>query len=143
MDDAMRLHILYDNSCGLCSHLVVWMSRQPAACELRFVAAGSAEARGLFPELPVTSRPEELVVIDKDGAVYRGDDAYIMCLWALDAYRSVAIRLARPAFRPLARRVFALISTNRLKLSELLGLHSDDAIARTIAENKPSGVPLW
>jgi len=137
------LHILYDNSCGLCSHLVAWMSRQPAACELRFVAAGSEEARRLFPELPITPRPEELVVVSDEGGVYRGDDAYIMCLWALHAYRVVATRLARPGFRPLARRVFGLISTNRLRLSELLGLHSDDALARTIAQNGPGSIPLW
>ena len=139
----MRLHILYDNSCGLCSHLVQWLSRQPAACELQFVAAGSDEARRLFPEFRSAARPEELVVISDEGAVYRGDDAYIVCLWALDAYRTVAARLARPGFRPLARRAFALISTNRLRLSELLGLHSDDALARTIVQNAPSGAPLW
>ena len=143
MDDAMRLHVLYDNSCGLCSHLVQWMSRQVAVCDLRFVAGGSDAARKLFPDLPVAARPEELVVISDEGAVYRGDDAYIMCLWALDSYRSVAERLARPGFRPLARRVFALISTNRLRLSELLGLHPDDVLARTIVENAPGGAPLW
>ena len=26
----------------------------------------------------------ELVVIDSDGGVYRGSDAFIMCLWAVD-----------------------------------------------------------
>jgi len=139
----MRLYVLYDSSCGLCSHIVQWMSDQPAACELQFVAAGSDEARRLFPDFRHVARPEELVVISDAGEVYRGDAAYIVCLWALDSYRIVAARLARPGFRPLARKVFALLSTNRLRLSELLGLHADDALARTIARNAPNGEALW
>jgi predicted DCC family thiol-disulfide oxidoreductase YuxK len=139
----MRLYVLYDSSCGLCSYLVPWMSDQPAACELKFVAAGSEEARRRFPEFRSAHRPEELVVISDEGAVYRGDSAYIVCLYALHSYRSVAIRLARPTFRPLARKVFALISTNRLRLSELMGLHPDDALARTISESTANGKALW
>jgi len=143
MDDAMRLYVLYDSSCGLCSHAVQWMTDQSAGYELRFVAAGSDESRALFPELDNPARPEELVVISDDGAVYRGDAAYIMCLSALDSYRTVAVRLARPGFRRLARRVFALLSTNRLRLSALLGLHSDDALASTITRSAPNGEALW
>src|SRR5207244_13629959 len=81
--DAMRLYVLYDFSCGLCSQLVQWMSDQPAACEFRFVAAGSDEARRLFPDFRSAPRPETAVVIMDDGAVYRGDAAYIVCLYAL------------------------------------------------------------
>jgi len=139
----MRLYVLYDFSCGLCSQLVQWMSDQPAACEFRFVAAGSDEARRLFPDFRSSARPEELVVISDDGAVYRGDAAYIVCLYALHSYRSVAVRLAQPGFRPLARKVFALISTNRLRLSELMGLHPDDVLARTITDSPANGRALW
>src|SRR5690349_15983430 len=98
------------------------MSRQETSYELRFIAAGSPEARRLFPDLNSAPRPEELVVVDGEGVVYRGDDAYITCLHALEAYRSLAKRIAQPMFRPLARRVFSMISTNRLLLSDLLGL---------------------
>jgi predicted DCC family thiol-disulfide oxidoreductase YuxK len=128
----MRLYILYDHGCGLCSHLVQWMSKQESSWELRFVAAGSAEARELFPEFRSPARPEELVVISEDGAVYRGDAAFIVCLYALDAYRTVAERISRPGFRPLAKRLFSMISTNRMQLSDLLGLRSDEALERTV-----------
>jgi predicted DCC family thiol-disulfide oxidoreductase YuxK len=143
MDDAMPLYVLYDAGCALCSHVVQWMTQQPSAYELRFVAAGSEEARRLFPEFHSPARPEELVVISGDGSVYRGDAAFIVCLYALNSYRAVAVRLAQPGFRPLARKVFGMLSTNRMRLSELLGLHSDDALARTIASNSPNGEALW
>jgi predicted DCC family thiol-disulfide oxidoreductase YuxK len=143
MDDAMRLYVLYDAGCGLCSHLVQWMAQQPSSYDLRFVAAGSEEARRLFPEFHSPARPEELVVISGEGAVYRGDAAFIVCLYALHSYRALAVRLAQPGFRPLARRVFGMLSTNRVRLSELLGLHSDDALARTINREIPHGEALW
>lgn len=128
----MRLYVLYDAGCGLCSHLVQWMSSQPASLSLQFVAAGSDEARRLFPEFQTSSTPEELVVIADDGSVYRGESASIMCLYAIDGYRALATRLARPAFRPFARRVFRMLSTNRMQLSDLLGMRSDEALARAI-----------
>ncbi len=128
----MKLYVLYDHGCGLCSHLVQWMSQQHTSCELHFVAAGSADARALFPDLHSPARPEELIVVSGEGVVYRGDDAYIMCLYALDSYRSLAVRISRPAFRPLARRVFSMISTNRLRLSDFLGLRSDEAMTRVM-----------
>jgi predicted DCC family thiol-disulfide oxidoreductase YuxK len=129
---AVRLYVLYDGSCGLCSHLVQWMSGQPTSFELVFMASGSDGARRLFPEFPMPARPEELVVISGDGSVYRGDAAYIVCLYALDNFRTLAVRLARPGFRGMARRLFSMVSTNRVRLSELLGLRPDDAISRAV-----------
>ena len=144
----MRLYVLYDHGCGLCSHLVQWMSGQSTSHELHFVAAGSPEARQLFPNLPSPARPEELIVVGDDGVVYRGDAAYIVCLYALDAYRGLAARISRPALRPLARKVFAMISTNRLAISDLLGLRSDEALTRTMLSSPTDALdgrdqPTW
>lgn len=135
----MRLYVLYDIGCGLCSAIVQWMSGQPSPYEFRFVGAGSEEARRLFPEMPNAARPEELVVIRDDGSVYRGEAAYIMCLYALDAYRTLAMRLARPSFRPFARRVFTMLSSNRMRLSDFLGLRSDEALSRALVTNPAEG----
>jgi predicted DCC family thiol-disulfide oxidoreductase YuxK len=144
----MRVYVLYDAGCGLCSHLVQWMSQQRARCELQFVAAGSDEARRLFPNFRSPARPEELVVISEDGAVYRGDAAYIVLLYALDSYRAVAVQLAKPAYRPFARKVFSMLSTNRLRLSQLLGFRSTDVLARAVANSAPDALdskrePTW
>ena len=144
----MKLYILYDHGCGLCSHLVQWMSQQESSCELQFVAAGSSDARRMFPDLPSQPRPDELMVVSGDGVVYRGDDAFIMCLYALDASRSLAERVAQPVFRPLVRQLFSMISTNRLRLSEVLGLQSDDALMRAMVCKPPDVLdgrekPTW
>jgi len=88
------------------------------------------------------------VVITDDGSVYRGDSAYIVCLYALDNFRALAVRLARPGFRGMARRLFSMVSTNRVRLSELLGLRTDDAISRAVLSARPDaldggGKPVW
>ena len=59
---------------------------------------------------------KELLVIDDQGGVYRGDAAFLMCLWALRKYRGWALRLATPALHPVARRAFKWISTHRGKI---------------------------
>ena len=91
-----RLYVLYDERCGLCRWAREWASTQPAYIALTFLAAGSDEARRLFPGLSESSAPEELVVVGDRGEVYRNDSAWIMCLFALEAYREWANRLATP-----------------------------------------------
>ena len=86
-----RLYILYDAQCGLCSFAKRWLMRQPTLIDLRFIPAGSALVDRLFPGLNQPGEaPEELVVVSDQGAVYRNGSAWIMCLFALEAYREWA-----------------------------------------------------
>jgi predicted DCC family thiol-disulfide oxidoreductase YuxK len=127
------LYILYDASCGLCSHIVQWMSTQPASVALQFIVSGSDAAHRLFPTLRTSA--SELVAVSDTGDVYRGDAAFIVCLYALDDYRRLSFRLARPALRPLAKRAFGILSANRKKVSELLGLENDADLATSLADS--------
>jgi predicted DCC family thiol-disulfide oxidoreductase YuxK len=130
-----RLYILYDARCGLCSWAKRWLMRQSMLIDLRFIPAGSATARRLFPGLYKASEPpEELVVVSDQGAVYRNGSAWIMCLFALEAYRDWANRLAHPLLRPLARQGFALLSKQRSRISHWLSLASEVEIAETLSQ---------
>jgi predicted DCC family thiol-disulfide oxidoreductase YuxK len=114
------LTVLFDPACGFCIRCRDWLARQPALVPLTFLAAASEEARARFPTLPQPDPPEELVVVDDEGGVYRGHDAWIMCLYALADYREWALRLAGPRLKPLSRAAFAWISRNRTALSRRL-----------------------
>jgi predicted DCC family thiol-disulfide oxidoreductase YuxK len=117
------LTVLYDPSCGFCVRCCEWLRGQEVLVALRFVPAGSVEALALFPRL----RPgatDELVVVSDQGAVYRGERAYIVCLYALRDYRAWSYRFADPALRPLARRAFDWLSHNRKDLSRWLALEA-------------------
>lgn len=117
-----RLTVLYDAGCPFCVRCRHWLQSQPAFLPLEFVPAASVEARRRFPALDHPDPPEELVVVDDDGGVYRGSDGWILCLYALVGYREWSYRLAGPSLRPLARAAFAWLSSNRQALSRRLGL---------------------
>jgi predicted DCC family thiol-disulfide oxidoreductase YuxK len=137
------LYVLYDARCGLCSWAKRWLLRQPALIDLKFIPAGSALANRLFPGLARPDQPsEELVVVSDQGAVYRNDRAWIMCLFALEAYREWANRLAHPLLRPMARQAFALLSRERPRISRWLSLASEEEIAETLGQvNAPACAP--
>jgi predicted DCC family thiol-disulfide oxidoreductase YuxK len=138
-----RLYVLYDARCGLCSWAKRWLMRQHTLIDLRFVPAGSSEADRLFPGLDRPGEPtDELVVVSDQGAVYRDGSAWIMCLFALEAYRDWANRLAHPLLRPLARQGFALLSGQRSRISRWLSLASEVEIADDLSQvNAPACAP--
>lgn len=120
-----RLYVLYDAYCGVCSQARRWAENQAAIVPLEFIRSDSDEARRLFPTLASTRRPEELIVVTDDGAVYREDSAWIMCLYALEEFRAISLRLASPRLLPFARHAFVVFSKRRRALSRVLGLVSD------------------
>ena len=138
-----RLYILYDANCGLCSSVREWVQEQPQLIVMEFVAANSPRATQLFPSLsrPGT-RPDELMVVDDSGGVYREGHAWIMCLYALAEYRALSLRLASPTLLPLARKAFSFLSKRRAALSELLGMTSDRQIAVRLEQESSIGCAI-
>jgi predicted DCC family thiol-disulfide oxidoreductase YuxK len=105
-----ELTVLYDAQCGLCRRFKDWLAAQRpgpngkgGVVQLRFVAAGSADARALYPGLDHAATLREVTVVADDGSVYVGDRAWIVCLWSTWENRHTAVRLASPAMRPVAR----------------------------------------
>ena len=132
-----KLTVLYDAECGFCVRCRWWLIHQPKYVEMDFCPAGSPEVHERYPELSAPGTVEELVVVDDDGGVYRGTDAWLMCLWALVEYREWADWLSGPATRHLARGAFALDSDNRKKISGWLGLIPEADIAEEMRRAEP------
>ena len=120
------LTVIYDPGCGLCSRIATWLVAQPKLLGLRTAPSG-ALAR-VYPELAACGLCDELVVVSDEGAVYLGDHAWLMCLYALKRYRHWAQRLSRPALLPFARQAFTILSANRQRVSKWLGLLSDGGL---------------
>ncbi len=99
----MRLTVLYDAACPMCLRFGQWLGSQPLLVPTDFVAAGSAEARNLFPTLDHARTLEEITVVGDDGSIWTNEHAWVMCLWVTAEHRALAERLARPAWLPLAR----------------------------------------
>jgi predicted DCC family thiol-disulfide oxidoreductase YuxK len=124
------LYVLFDAHCGLCTEISGWLREQPAYVELRTVSSVSAEAREKFSALP----QGELAVISESGQVWLGNNAFLVCLWALRRYRAFARTLASPLLRPLARQAFSELSHSRGNISRLLGLKSEVEIRKHLGE---------
>ena len=132
-----KLWVLYDADCGLCRRARRWMLEQPAFLELEFLAAEGPEARKRFPTLASAGRPEELVAVDDEGGVYRGGQAWLICLYALEDYREWSQFLAKPALLPMARAAFYFLSHNRSMISGWLGRDGEERLKETLARENP------
>ena len=121
-----HLTLVYDAECGLCSRLTTWLRGQPKWIPLYVLP--SSQAVKTYPALAAGKFEGELIVFSDEGAVYTGDRAWVMCLFALKDYREWARRLSRPALLPFARQAFKVLSNNRRAISKWLGLITDSEL---------------
>jgi len=130
--------VLFDSSCEFCRHCVRWLGNQEQVVKVWCLPRGSRQAIDAFGEAVNEGGAAELVVVDSDGGVYRGPDAFIICLWALERYQGWAKRLASPALKPYARSMFKLISSKRHLLANVLSKVPDEEVALRLQAVAPS-----
>lgn len=131
-----KLTVLYDASCGFCVKCRWWIEYQPKLVDVEMLPSGGPDARARFPELDAPGFKDELLAVDDQGGVYRGTDAWLVCLWALEEYREWAERLASPLLRPLARGAFAALSAGRKKISTWFEMETED-LAQELRRAEP------
>jgi predicted DCC family thiol-disulfide oxidoreductase YuxK len=137
------LYVLFDADCELCVRCRNWLAQQPAFVPIVFIAFQSDEAQRRFPAIGALKPDEQLLVISDEGAVYRGANAWIMCLWALENYREHAQRLAHPVLLPLARTVCELLSRNRFFLSDILFRQNPETAAQKLTAHYALHKASW
>lgn len=135
----MPLTVLYDAGCPLCTRFRDWLAAQSCLVGVDLVAAGSPQAQQRFPTLDHTRTLDEITVVADDGAIYVNEHAWVMCLWATATHRSLAERLARPGWLPLARvTAHAAAGLRSLTTSTTAGGDYGDACAGS-CEPLPQG----
>lgn len=105
--DRLGVTVLYDERCPLCRRLKDWLGRQPTLLPVEVLAAASVEARRRFPELDHARTRRVLTVVTSDGAVYEEERAWLVCAWALPAWKPVAEGVGGG---PLGRRAAAVVA---------------------------------
>lgn len=106
-DQDLRLRVYVDGECPACRRLGAWLQRQPKYVRLDCVPA---QAAGRGCALTMEQLLAQVTVVASDGAVYRGVNAWLICLWALRGYRGWSLRLAKPSLRPWAERLFGVVT---------------------------------
>lgn len=122
------LTIFYDPQCGLCAKFRTWLEGQPKRVDVEFLAYDSPEAGERFPGLVSAGADRDVVVLADDGRWWQGSAAWLTCLWTTFQYHEWSYRLAAPLLQPLVKKAVHLLSENRLTLSRLMNLRSDDAL---------------
>lgn len=106
-DQELTLRVFFDGECPVCRRIAGWLERQP-----KYVPLECVEAQSTASGCPLTVEVllAQVTVIASDGAIYRGSNAWLICLWALRRYRGWSLRLSQRALRPWAERLFAAVA---------------------------------
>lgn len=133
--------VLYDETCGFCCSCARWLRAQDKLVPLTCLPRGGDVARHHFGGLPWER--DELVVVDSRGGVYRGSDAFVMALWALQGFRLWAQQASKEPIRSRARSLFHWFSSRRHEVSRTLGFQAEAQLVQTLdrAGNEASAQP--
>ena len=106
----------------MCRASAMWLMRRALSSgQLEILPCRSSVRRERFPQVPETLCLTAMQLVLPDGRVLGGADAVPELLRRIHGWGWVAGVFALPPVRPLARRVYAWIARNRMKLSCAVG----------------------
>jgi predicted DCC family thiol-disulfide oxidoreductase YuxK len=130
------IEVFYDGRCGMCCSFHEWVNRQPRAFEIRFIAYQAAEAEQVFPGIGTLDPAREMVVRTSEGEIFRGAEAWVLCLFSCANYQQTARRLGGPNLLPVAIRACRVLAANRQALSKVFFRGKDRAVREKLHRMK-------
>jgi predicted DCC family thiol-disulfide oxidoreductase YuxK len=113
------LLVLYDSACPFCARCREWLEAREHEVPLAFLCCRTRGARERYGRIEGLGR--ELVVVDEHGRYWIGPEAFLVCGWALSAWRWLALLGASALFGWIAKPLFRWISDNRGALGGWIG----------------------
>jgi len=114
-----RVEVFYDGRCGMCCSFHEWINRQPRAFGIAFVPYQSPDAETIFPGIGTLDPAREMIVRTCGNEIYRGAEAWVLCLYSCANHRAAARRLAGPGLLPVAIHACRVLAANRHALSKV------------------------
>jgi predicted DCC family thiol-disulfide oxidoreductase YuxK len=110
--------LIYDGDCAVCRASALWLMRLALASGRLEILPGRSDARrARFPAITEESTMQAMQLVLPDGRVVSGADAVPEILKAIRGLGWLAAAFSVPGARPLARRVYAWVAKNRMRLS--------------------------
>ena len=112
--------LIYDGDCSVCRASALWLMRRAlagGADELELLPCRSPVRRERFGFIADETCMQAMQLVLPDGRALAGADAAPEILRRIPRWRWVATLFSLPAARPIARRVYAWIARNRMRLS--------------------------
>ena len=115
-----RAVLIYDGECSMCRASALWLLRRAeagGARDLEILPCRSPVRHERFPFITDEACMEAMQLVLPDGHVLAGADAVPEILRRIPRWRWVAALFDLPRARPYARRVYAWVARNRMKIS--------------------------
>ena len=110
--------LIYDGECAMCRASALWLMRLAiSGGELEILPCRSAPRRARFPQISDEACMTAMQLVLPDGRTLSGGDAVPELLRRIGWLSWLATAFALPGARPLARRVYAWVAKNRMRLS--------------------------
>ena len=114
-----RIEVFYDGRCGMCCSFHEWINRQPRALVIAFIPYQAADAEMIFPGIGTLDPAREMIVRTSESEVFRGAEAWVLCLYSCANHQAAARRLAGPGLLPVAIHACRVLAANRHALSKV------------------------
>ncbi|HEX6212110.1 MAG TPA: DUF393 domain-containing protein [Methylomirabilota bacterium] len=110
--------LIYDAECSMCRASALWIMRRALSSgTLEILPCRSGVRRQRFPQVSEDACMTAMQLVLPDGRVLSGADAVPELLRRIRGWGWVAGVFALPGIRPLARRLYAWVARNRMKIS--------------------------
>ncbi len=127
-----QIEVYYDGRCGMCCTFHEWINRQPRAFAVDFIPYQAERAEQVFPGIGTLDPAREMVVRTDGGELFRGAEAWVMCLYSCANNQTAARRLAGPALLPVAIRACRVLAANRHALSKVFFRRKDRQVRESL-----------
>ena len=117
----MMRTLIYDDQCRLCVTAKEGLERVGKGTEVRFVPYRSEEAASRLGADYKPGRPDVAFLVEGDGTISRGLDAFLPLVPGLRGGRVMHAILKAPLIRPLAALAYRLIARHRYRLFGSVG----------------------
>ncbi len=131
-----KIEVYYDGRCGMCCSFHEWINRQPRAYEIEFIPYQTAYAEEIFPGIGTLDPAREMIVRTCENEIFRGAEAWVLCLNSCSNHQMAARRLARLGLLPIAIHSCRLLAANRHALSKVFFRRKDKALRKELHQMK-------
>ncbi|HEU4367623.1 MAG TPA: DUF393 domain-containing protein [Methylomirabilota bacterium] len=110
--------LIYDAECAMCRASALWLMRRAlSGGALEILPCRAAVRRERFPQVAEAACLTAMQLVLPDGRILSGADAVPELLRRIRGWSWVASVFALPGIRPIARRLYAWIARNRMRIS--------------------------
>lgn len=110
--------LIYDGECAMCRASAFWLMRRALSRgALEILPCRSEPRRARFPQVSEDACLAAMQLVLPDGRVLAGAEAVPELLRRIRGWGWVAGFFALPGVRPVARRLYAWVAANRMRIS--------------------------